>query len=81
MSTEAQNSIFTKENRHFHNENFSTIFCGLRRLLGRLEKEEEKEKEKEDEKQKERTNWKSNIQVRDTNCKMNNKEKKKKNKR
>ena len=32
------NQIFTKENRHYHHKNFSTIFLVFLRLLGRLKK-------------------------------------------
>ena len=39
LSTEAKNRIFTKENCHFHNWNFSTVFFRFWRLLGRLKKE------------------------------------------
>ena len=35
-----------KENRPFYNKNFSIIFCGFWRVLGRLEKEKKKKKKK-----------------------------------
>ena len=42
LSTEAQTSIFTRENLHFYNRMFSTIGFRFWRLLGRLQKEGEK---------------------------------------
>ena len=52
LSTEAKNRFFRRENRHFYNKNFSTIFCGFWRLLGRLEKEKNETLEHKEKKEK-----------------------------
>ena len=57
----SKNLISQKKSREFNNGNFSTIFCGFWRLLGRLEKEKtEKMKKKKSETKEEGKQGKTN---------------------